>query len=96
MTATNPTAAALEACGLNHRYDIGKELGRGATATVFQAYDNFAKRDVAIKIANPDIRNEDATISHGAPRDIIAGCIAFSFGEDKKQNTKDDVVSWRP
>lgn len=61
MTATNPTAAALEACGLSHRYDIGKELGRGATATVFQAYDNFAKRDVAIKIAHPDIFGDEAS-----------------------------------
>lgn len=61
MPEQNSILSALEACGLHRRYDISKELGRGATATVFQAYDNFAKREVAIKIANPDIFREDGS-----------------------------------
>ena len=74
--------------GTDGNYALNDPWGTAYQVVLDANYDN--------KISNPDIRNEDATISHGAPRDIIAGCIAFSFGEDKKQNTKDDVVSWRP
>ena len=37
------------------KYDLIREIGRGATATVFLGRDPFAKRDVAIKIASPEI-----------------------------------------
>jgi eukaryotic-like serine/threonine-protein kinase len=41
----------MEAIG---KYQIVKELGRGATARVYLATDPFAKRQVAIKVAYPD------------------------------------------
>lgn len=37
------------------KYDIHRELGRGATATVFLGYDPFAQRNVAVKVAFPEI-----------------------------------------
>ncbi|MBL9114276.1 MAG: type II secretion system protein [Verrucomicrobiaceae bacterium] len=47
------------------------------------------------KIQNPDVANMDRDVSNGAPQQLITGAIAYSVGEDKKVNTKDDVVSWR-
>jgi prepilin-type N-terminal cleavage/methylation domain-containing protein len=47
------------------------------------------------KIANPDARNDDQGVARGASPQLPMGAIAFSYGEDKKENTKDDVVSWR-
>ncbi len=69
-------------------YEFTDPWGTAYEVIVDANYDN--------KIANPDIQNEDSTISAGAPRDIVAGAVALSFGEDKKANSKDDVVSWRP
>ena len=60
------------------------------------AYEVIMDANYDNKIANPDSQNADATISKGAPRDLIVGAIAMSSGEDKKKHTKDDVVSWRP
>ena len=37
------------------KYDIVREIGRGATATVYLGNDAFTQRDVAIKVAFPDI-----------------------------------------
>jgi serine/threonine protein kinase len=37
------------------KYDLVRELGRGATATVYLGNDPFTQRDVAIKVAFPDI-----------------------------------------
>lgn len=48
------------------------------------------------KIANPDAKNEDKGISSGAPSSLPIGVAVFSYGDDKKPNTNDDVVSWRP
>ena len=36
------------------KYKIVRELGRGATGTVYLAEDPFAQRKVAIKVAFPD------------------------------------------
>ncbi|MDB6136956.1 MAG: xcpT 2 [Verrucomicrobiaceae bacterium] len=74
--------------GSEGSYELDDPWGTPYQLVLDANYDN--------KITNPDIQNEDSTISTGAPRDLVAGVIAFSFGEDKKQNTKDDVVSWRP
>ena len=35
------------------KYEIIEEVGRGSMGTVYAAYDAFADRKVAIKIANP-------------------------------------------
>ncbi len=37
------------------KYEIRRELGHGATSTVYLGRDPFAQRDVAIKVASPDI-----------------------------------------
>mgnify|MGYP003589195570 CR=1 FL=1 len=37
------------------KYDLIREIGHGATATVYLGNDPFAQRDVAIKVASPDI-----------------------------------------
>ncbi|MDB6004041.1 MAG: signal peptide protein [Prosthecobacter sp.] len=74
--------------GSDDNYELTDPWATPYQVTLDANYDN--------KIANPDLQNEDSTISNGAPRDIVAGAIASSFGEDKKENTKDDVVSWRP
>ncbi|MBK9029509.1 MAG: protein kinase [Propionivibrio sp.] len=37
------------------KYDIIRELGRGATATVYLGNDPFAQREVALKVAFPEI-----------------------------------------
>ncbi len=36
------------------KYDLVRELGRGATATVYLGNDSFAQRNVAIKVAFPE------------------------------------------
>jgi len=37
------------------KYNLVREIGRGATATVYLGNDPFTQRDVAIKIASPEI-----------------------------------------
>jgi len=43
--------AVLEKVG---KYEIIKQLGKGATSAVYQAYDPFQKRQVAIKVVFPE------------------------------------------
>ena len=37
------------------KYDIKKEIGRGSMATVYLVHDAFHGRDVAIKVAHPEM-----------------------------------------
>ncbi len=37
------------------KYELKQKLGEGATSTVFLGYDEFAKRDVAIKVIFPEV-----------------------------------------
>ena len=37
------------------KYELGRVLGSGATSTVYLGYDPFTQRDVAIKVAFPEI-----------------------------------------
>ncbi len=37
--------------GLEHRYEIKREIGRGATGVVYLGYDAYHQREVAIKVA---------------------------------------------
>ena len=37
------------------KYDIVREIGRGATATVYLGHDSFTQRDVAVKVAFTEI-----------------------------------------
>lgn len=41
--------------GLQERYDIQGELGRGATGVVYLGHDSYHQRQVAIKVAHPHI-----------------------------------------
>ncbi len=40
------------------KYNLVRVLGRGATATVYLGHDPFAQRDVAVKVAFPEILND--------------------------------------
>ncbi|MBI4985130.1 MAG: protein kinase [Rhodocyclales bacterium] len=40
------------------KYEIGRKLGAGATATVYLGRDSFANRDVAIKLIKPEVLND--------------------------------------
>ena len=45
--------------GLNQRYEVLRKVGRGASGTVYQAWDTFAQREVALKVAHAHIFNDD-------------------------------------
>ncbi len=51
-TDTNPQAAELRKIG---KYELIKELGRGATSVVYKAYDPFQDREVALKAVFPEV-----------------------------------------
>ncbi len=50
---------AVLPAGLEHRYEIRKEIGRGATGVVYLGHDAYNKRDVAIKVAHAHIFQDD-------------------------------------
>jgi serine/threonine-protein kinase len=50
-----PAGAAAGNGGREPRYRVERELGRGATATVFLAHDRKHDRPVALKVLNPDL-----------------------------------------
>lgn len=52
--------ASLVASGLHHRYEVSREIGAGATGTVYLAHDSFEQREVALKIALPQIFSGDS------------------------------------
>lgn len=41
------------------KYEILKELGRGATSVVYKAYDPFQDREVAVKAVYPEVLGDD-------------------------------------
>jgi prepilin-type N-terminal cleavage/methylation domain-containing protein len=47
------------------------------------------------KVANPDVQNQDRTVSGNAPPQLRTRVAVFSLGPDKQQGTRDDIVSWR-
>ena len=51
-TDTTPQAAELRKIG---KYELIKELGRGATSVVYKAYDPFQDREVALKAVFPEV-----------------------------------------
>jgi prepilin-type N-terminal cleavage/methylation domain-containing protein len=73
--------------GAEGSYSLTDTWGNPFNVIMDLNYDN--------RIANPDRNNDDSSVSANAPQDIPVGVIAYSLGEDKKDNTKDDVVSWR-
>ncbi len=75
---------------------IGSEGSYGLADVWGTPYEVIVDANYDNQIANPDTQNSDETVSAGAPANIIAGAAVYSLGEDKKANTKDDIVSWRP
>ena len=75
---------------------VGNEGSYGLMDSWGKPYQVVMDANYDNKISNPDSRNEDRSISSGAPANLPIGVIVFSYGEDKKPNTKDDVASWRP
>lgn len=47
------------------------------------------------RIANPDKNSNDQVIAGRAPEFISSTSLIYSFGADRIENTKDDIVSWR-
>lgn len=47
------------------------------------------------KVNNPDVQNQDQTVSSNAPPQLRTRVAVFSFGPDRQQGTRDDIVSWR-
>ena len=43
------------------KYDIVREIGRGNMATVYLGHDSFNARDVAVKVAHPEILRDEAS-----------------------------------
>lgn len=54
------SVAAIVAAGLHHRYEVRREVGAGATGTVYLAHDTYEQREVALKIALPQIFSGDS------------------------------------
>ena len=52
--------SAVLPAGLAQRYEIQREVGRGATSVVYLALDTFAQREVALKVANSQIFKDSA------------------------------------
>jgi len=52
------------------RFEIKRELGKGASAQVFLAFDTYEQRDVALKITNPNLFSGE---EDGArqPQDVV-------------------------
>lgn len=75
---------------------VGSEGSYGLMDSWGEPYQVIMDANYDNKISNPDSRNEDPSISTGAPANLPIGVIVYSHGEDKKPNTKDDVASWRP
>jgi serine/threonine-protein kinase len=67
---------ALRSCvaaRIGRRYQIGRELGRGATAIVFVAFDHRLKRAVALKVLRPDIESPTARLRFSREIGVLAG-----------------------
>ncbi|MGE3073457.1 MAG: protein kinase [Dehalococcoidia bacterium] len=47
---------------ISDRYSIVREIGRGASATVFLAHDRTLDRDIAIKIVAPALANDESFV----------------------------------
>ncbi|MBB5039726.1 type II secretion system protein [Prosthecobacter dejongeii] len=47
------------------------------------------------RLENPDKNSNDQIISGKAPEYLSASSAIYSFGPDKQEFTKDDIVSWR-
>jgi serine/threonine protein kinase len=51
IVSTPAMPAAMDTIG---KFEVMKEIGKGATSAVYQAYDPFQNRQVAIKVVFPE------------------------------------------
>ncbi len=63
MPENQPLTSDKLPAGLGQRYELRSELGRGATGAVYLAWDGFAQREVALKIAHPEIFRDDPDLA---------------------------------
>ena len=42
------------------KYDVIREIGRGSMGTVYLGHDPFSGRDVALKVAHPEVNTRDS------------------------------------
>lgn len=66
MKIQAPPTGRIALTVLPERYEVIRQVGRGATGTVYLARDTFADRDVALKVAHPEIFGDD--LEQGAVR----------------------------
>ncbi len=84
------TAEALVGVVLRGRFRIERKIGRGAQAQVYLARDQVLDREVAIKVLNDTVTEDEAALERFlrearlAARVHHSGCIAiFDFGEER-------------
>ena len=84
------TAESLVGVVLRGRFRIEKKIGRGAQAQVYLARDQVLDREVAIKVLNDSVTEDEAALERFlrearlAARVHHSGCIAiFDFGEER-------------
>lgn len=80
----------------------GNRGGLISSGSTFSLADSWARpyhiivdTDYNNRVRNPDVQNQDTTISGQAPAELPSGVAIYSEGPDKEEFTKDDIVSWR-
>ena len=73
------------------KYQVVEELGRGDTGVVYQAYDAFAKRHVAIKVFSSHISEHDKQNTRFNKLFLIATDIASNINHPHFVTTYDVV-----
>jgi len=78
---------------------VGGLVDNGGTVSLIDNWGNpyyvLMDGNYDNKVANPDVQNQDQTVSGGAPPELRTRVAVYSLGPDKQQATKDDIVSWR-
>ena len=44
------------------KYDIHRQLGKGATGTVYLAVDTFSGKEVALKVIEPEVVRDPSSV----------------------------------
>ncbi|WP_133796713.1 type II secretion system protein [Prosthecobacter fusiformis] len=86
----------------NNQFGIVDPSGGSNDGTPVQLVDNWGlPYKIALdtnydnRVQNPDKSNADQTISSQAPEFLGQTTAIYSFGPDRTEFTKDDIVSWR-
>ena len=96
---TSPSSSASQTIG---RFEIIKELGRGAQSAVYQAFDPQLRRDVAIKTLyfsksdakrNKALLDEARAVSNLRHPSIVP---VFDMGEQNGSTGRSKTTIWNP